>query len=248
MNEPSSPAACKETRTVAIVQSNYIPWKGYFDIIHDVDLFVFYDDVQYTRRDWRNRNRIKTPRGAEWLSIPTDGDRGHLICEVQMVDPHWQENHWKTLRQFYAKAPFFERYRDVLEPMYIGTRWTHLSAFNQKFTQLIAHYILGMRTEFTDSRQYQATGTKQDRIVDLLVKAGATRYVSGPSARDYLDGAQLAARGIELVWKDYSGYPEYPQFHPPFEHGVTILDLLFHCGPDAPRHIWGWRNRAADSA
>jgi hypothetical protein len=230
-------------KTVAIIQSNYIPWKGYFDIIHDVDLFVFYDDVQYTRRDWRNRNRIKTPHGAEWLSIPTNGDREHLICEVQMVDPNWQEVHWKTLRQFYAKAPFFERYRGLLEPVLLGSRWTHLSSFNQHFTRLIAKDILGIGAEFADARQFQASGAKQDRIMDLVGKTGATRYVSGPSAKDYLDAEQFAARGIELVWKDYSGYPEYAQFHPPFEHGVTILDLLFHCGPESPYFIWGWRGK-----
>jgi hypothetical protein len=230
---------------VAILQSNYIPWKGYFDVIHDVDLFVFYDDVQYTRRDWRNRNRIKTPRGAEWLTIPTDGDREHLICEVRMVDPRWQENHWRTIRSFYGKAPFFDLYRERLEALYLGTDWTHLSAFNQEMTKVIARELLGIRTEFTDSRLLGAVGAKQDRILDLLEKTAADRYVSGPAAKTYLDADVLASHGIEVVWKDYAGYPEYPQFHPPFAHDVTILDLLFHCGPDAPGFIWGWREVAS---
>jgi len=230
-------------KKVAIVQSNYIPWKGYFDIIHDVDLFVFYDDVQYTRRDWRNRNKIKTPRGPEWLSIPTDGDREHLICDVRLVEPKWQDAHWQTLRHVYGKAPFFERYRGALETMYLETTWTHLSEFNQRFTRLIAEELLGIRVAFADSRQFQPTGTKQDRIIDVIVKTGATHYLSGPSAKAYLDADTLAARGVELLWKDYSGYPEYPQFHPPFAHDVTILDLLFHCGPESPTVIWGWREQ-----
>lgn len=228
--------------TVAILQSNYIPWKGYFDIIHDVDLFIFYDDVQYTRRDWRNRNKIKTPRGAEWLTVPAKGGRESLIHEVQLSDTRWQENHWKTLKQFYGKAPFFERHRALLEAVYLGRTWTHLSILNQYLIQLISHEVLGISAKFVDSRTYAATGAKQDRIIDLLVKCGATRYVSGPSGSDYIDVARFAQIGIELVWKDYSGYPEYTQFHPPFEHGVTILDLLFHTGSDAPWFIWGWRD------
>ncbi len=226
---------------VAIIQSSYIPWKGYFDIIHDVDRFVFYDDVQYTRRDWRNRNKIKTDRGAAWLTVPTDGDRDHLICDVRLVEPDWQEDHWKTIRHFYGKAPHFSRYREPLEEIYLGRRYTHLSDFNQTSTTAIAR-LLGCETEFVDSRGYEAAGAKQARILDLIVKAGATTYVSGPSAKAYLDAKDLAAIGVDLVWKDYAGYPEYPQFHPPFDHAVTILDLLFHCGPEAPRSIWGWRS------
>lgn len=228
-------------KTVAILQSNYIPWKGYFDVIHDVDLFIFYDDVQYTKRDWRNRNKIKTPRGTEWLTVPANGGREDLIHEVLLSDPHWQENHWKTIKQFYGKAPFFERYRALLEEVYLGRSWTHLSELNQHLIGLISQEILGVTTEFADSRIYAASGTKQNRLIDLLVKSGATRYVSGPAAKDYIDEALFAQTGIYLVWKDYSGYPEYTQFHPPFEHGVTILDLLFHTGPDAPWYIWGWR-------
>ena len=229
-------------KTVAILQSNYIPWKGYFDIIHDVDLFIFYDDVQYTKRDWRNRNKIKTPRGTEWLTVPANGGREDLIHEVQLTDTQWQENHWKTIKQFYSKAPFFERYRTLLEEVYLGRTWANLSTLNQYLIQSISHEMLGISTKFVDSRTYAATEAKQERIIELLVKCDATCYVSGPAAKDYIDVAHFARTGIDLVWKNYSGYPEYAQFHPPFEHSVTILDLLFHTGPDAPWYIWGWRD------
>ncbi len=233
----------KEDRRVAILQSNYIPWKGYFDIIHDVDLFIFYDDIQHTQRDWRNRNKIKTDRGNEWLTAPTNGTRQHLICEVELTDPKWQSNHWQTLRHIYGKTPHFERYRPFLEHVYLGQQWKYLSEFNQSVIKSISHELLGISTAFVDSRQYGAVEAKQERIIELSTKAGATLYVSGPSAKDYIDEARFAQTGIELVWKDYSGYPEYPQFHPPFEHGVTILDLLFHAGPEAPNYIWGWRGQ-----
>jgi hypothetical protein len=226
---------------VAILQSNYIPWKGYFDIIHDVDLFIFYDDVQYTQRDWRNRNKIKTTRGAEWLTAPTNGTRQHLIHQVEFTETKWQENHWQTLRHNYSKAPHFERYRPFLEDIYLGRKWKYLFELNRYLIEQISRQFLGIPTTFADSRQYQAADAKQERIIDLLVKAGATLYVSGPSAKDYIDETKFAKTDIELVWKDYGSYPEYPQFHQPFEHGVTILDLLFHTGPEAPRYIWGSR-------
>ncbi|MDN5753073.1 MAG: WbqC family protein [Nitrosospira sp.] len=227
---------------VAILQSNYIPWKGYFDIIHDVDLFIFYDDVQYTLRDWRNRNKIKTSRGTEWLTAPTNGTQQHLIYEVEFTDPKWQSKHWQTLRHVYGKTPYFERYRPFLEDVYLGRKWKYLFELNQYLIEQISRQFLGISTVFTDSRQFHAVDPKQERIIDLVTKAGATLYVSGPSARDYIDETRFAQTGVELVWKDYGGYPEYPQFHPPFEHGVTILDLLFHTGPDAPHYIWGWRD------
>lgn len=227
---------------VAILQSSYIPWKGYFDIIHDVELFIFYDDVQFTRRDWRSRNRIRTRQGLLWLSVPTFGDRTTRICDVELADPRWQKKHWDTLRHVYGRAPYFQRYQAVLEHAYLGSRWTHLSEMNQHLVALVARDLLGVRTTLADSRSFQAEGTRQDRILSVLRSAGASAYVSGPSARSYLDGKAFEAAGIELIWKDYTGYPEYPQLSAPFEHGVSVLDLLFRVGPDAPYYIWGWRD------
>ena len=236
------------TRRVAILQSNYIPWKGYFDIIHDVDLFVFYDDLQYTVRDWRHRNKIKTAQGAQWLSIPAGEDRNRLICEVTLDDPSWQAKHWRTLQQNYGKCPHFGRYREYLERVYLGSAWNNLSDLNQTLIRDISRDYLGLTTTFVDSRNFHASGHKLDRLLDIVRKSGATTYVSGPAAKDYIEPARFAEIGVELVWKDYSGYPEYPQRYPPFEHGVTILDLLFNVGPDAPAYIWGWRHGARSAA
>ena len=231
----------REPKRVAILQSSYIPWKGYFDIIHDVDRFVFYDDVQFTPRDWRSRNRIKTPQGPLWLTVPAGQSRNRLICEVGLEDKSWGKKHWDTLRHAYGKAPYFASFRPFLEHVYLERRWESLSELNQFMTRTIAREFLGIGTEFRDSREYAAEGRKFDRLFDLAVKAGATSYLSGPSARDYIEPERFAAAGIELAYKSYGGYPEYPQPYPPFEHAVTILDLLFQTGADAPRHIWGWR-------
>lgn len=230
------------SKSVAVIQSAYMPWKGYFDIINDVDEFIFYDDVQFTRQDWRSRNKIKTANGALWLSIPTGDDLNRRICDVELKNCQWQMKHWKTIVQNYSRAPFFPEYRAFLEEFFVYRTWTNLSELNQFLIEELCSRYLRIRTTFVDSREYGATGQKQDRLVDLLLKAKATRYISGPAARNYIDEGAFEAAKIDLVYKDYSGYPEYPQLHPPLQHDVSILDLLFNVGADAPAYIWGWRN------
>ncbi len=233
--------------SVVINQSNYLPWKGYFDLIHDAELFVFLDDVQFTKNDWRNRNRMKTPRGCEWLSIPVGKHLDRLICEVALPESDWAGEHWRLIEQHYRTAPYFADYAPLFLEIYLARKWATLSELNQHLIQMIARDILGLKTRFVDSRDYRLTSRKQDRVLELLHAVGTTRYVSGPAAKAYLDESRFAAEGIELVWKDYAGYPEYDQPHPPFEHAVFILDLLFSVGPAAPHHIWGWRTAPAPS-
>lgn len=229
-------------KKAAILQSNYIPWKGYFDIIHDVDLFIFYDDVQYTKRDWRNRNRIKTDRGAKWLTIPVGKDTNRLICEVAVDNHEWGLSHWKALKHYYAKAPYFSLYEETLKKIYLEMKWTGLSQLNQFIIQLISTEILKLQTVFKNSRDYSPQGGRNERLIDILTKANADCYLSGPSGKNYLDERLFQKANIEVTYKDYSGYPEYPQFHLPFIHEVTILDLLFHVGPQASDYIWEWRD------
>jgi hypothetical protein len=236
------PAAAAARPRVAVLQSNYIPWKGYFDIVNAVDLFVFYDDLQFTKNDWRNRNRIKTAKGLEWLSIPVGQDQNRLICEVELKDAAWQARHWSTLKQNYGKCPHFARYAPFLEDLYLGRRWEKLSELNHHLIRHIAHEWLGCATRFDDSRRYALEGQKLDRLLDLIGKTGAASYLSGPAARDYIEPERVAALGVELRWQDYAGYPEHPQRFGGFEHAVTVLDLLFNTGPDAPWYIWGWRD------
>lgn len=226
---------------MAVIQSNYIPWKGYFDLIRDVDLFVFYDDVQYTKGDWRNRNRVKTPRGVEWLTVPVGSDIRRRICEVEIRDRGWAARHWRKLQESYGSTPYFATYRPFLEHVYLGATWDRLSELNQYLVEGIARDLLGITTELADSRTFQPGGRRQERLLDLLTKLGTTEYVSGPAGRAYLDPALFRDHGIEVCWMDYAGYPEYDQLHGPFVHGVTVLDLLFHVGPAAPELIWGWR-------
>jgi hypothetical protein len=226
------------TKSVAIVQSCYIPWKGYFDLIASVDEFILYDDRQFTRRDWRNRNRIKTPQGTQWLTIPveTKGRYHQRIDETLISDPGWGGQHWKTFVHNYAAAPYFAEYRADLEALYESANDRRLSAVNRHFLESISA-MLGIETALSWSTDYEAEGTKTERLVSLCRAAGATAYVSGPSARSYLDDAAFTDAGIELAYFDYEGYPEYEQVHPPFDHAVTVLDLIVHTGPDAPRYM-----------
>jgi len=232
---------------VAILQSNYIPWKGYFDIIHDVDEFIFLDEAQYTRQNWRNRNRIKIARGAVWLTIPVGTSLRRRICDVELP-PGWAEEHWRKIESAYGQARYFPMYRSVLQKIYLETTWRYLSDFNQHIIRVISGELLGLSTRFRDSREFSLSAKSEDRVLQLLQQTGAGVYVSGPSAKAYLDPARFAQHGIEVIWKSYDGYPEYPQDHPPFRHDVTILDLLFHTGPDATHYIWGWRAAPSQSA
>ena len=221
-------------KKVAIVQSNYIPWKGYFDLVNAVDEFILYDDMQFTRRDWRNRNLIKTPQGLQWLTIPvaSKGRYHQRICDTQIGAPDWGEQHWTTLTHNYAKAPFFELYRPVFETLY-RERELSLSKVNFAFLRAVCG-ILGIATTISWSMDYRPLKEgKTERLVDLCKRAGGTHYVSGPMARDYLERQPFDDAGIGLSFFDYAGYPEYPQRFGAFEHGVTVLDLLFNAGPQA---------------
>ena len=226
------------SKKVAILQSNYIPWKGYFDLIHAVDEFILYDEMQYTKNDWRNRNKIKTPQGLAWLSIAVRQEHLHQkINETQVFDPKWNVKHWRTLAQNYAKAPFFRLYKDELEAIYNTPDFTNLSTINAAFIKAVCGW-LGIGTKISQSSDYQLGEGKSERLVQLVRDAGGTAYISGPAARDYLDVSLFEQAGQTVEWMDYAGYPEYRQLGPtPFEHGVSVLDLLFNTGPEAPHYM-----------
>jgi hypothetical protein len=215
-----------------------VPWKGYFDAINAVDEFILLDEVQYTRRDWRNRNRIKGPDGLRWLTIPVEvkGRYHQRIDETMIAEPDWGRSHWDVLRQAYRDAPHFRAVEERIAPLYLDRRFERLSDANRAFLGAVADW-LGISTRISWSTDYETTGTRGDRILELCRAAGASEYVSGPAAKAYLDEATFAAAGIRVLWMDYSGYPEYPQPSPPFEHGVTILDLLFATGDHAPAYM-----------
>ncbi|WDQ15649.1 WbqC family protein [Rhodopirellula sp. P2] len=230
-------------KTVAVIQSSYLPWKGYFDIIHDVDLFIFYDDVQFSKNSWRNRNRIIGPSGPHWITVPVGKASGRLIHEVELTDHAWQDKHLAAITNAYRKSRYFKLYIDFVTDIFTQKKWTSLSELNQQTTRDIATNLLGIDTKMIDSRVFSPSGAKQERLIDLLKQAGATRYISGPAAKDYISEQVFRDNNIELIYKDYAGYPTYDQGTKEFAHDVTILDTLFHCGPSTPQHVWDWRDQ-----
>ncbi len=223
---------------MAILQSSYIPWKGYFDLIRRVDEFILYDDAQYTKRDWRNRNRIKTPNGPIWLSIPVEVKGKYLqaIKDTRVSDPTWNERHLKAIVANYARAPYYRHYKAGVEELFLDCRALSLSEINFRFLSRICG-LLSIATRLSWSMDYELVPGRTERLVGLCRQAGATEYLSGPSARSYIDPAQFEQAGMTLTFMDYAGYPEYTQLHPPFDHHVSILDLLFNTGPDAVSYL-----------
>jgi WbqC-like protein family len=233
------------TKRVAILQSSYIPWKGYFDIIASVDEFILYDTASYSKGDWRNRNRIKTHTGLTWLTIPirTSGRFGQPIQDVEVHDARWASTHWKSIETNYGPAPYFDRVAPMLRDTYArAAAETHLSRISEIFLEAICA-LLGIRTRITHSSDYELRGDRTARLVHLCEQSGGTEYLSGPAAKAYLEVGMFADRGIAVRWMNYAGYPEYGQLHcPPFVHEVSILDLLLTEGPaGARRFMLAWR-------
>ncbi|OFX88778.1 MAG: hypothetical protein A2W99_04735 [Bacteroidetes bacterium GWF2_33_16] len=219
-------------KKIAILQSNYIPWKGYFDIINSVDEFIIYDDVQFTKNDWRNRNKIKTNQGIKWITIPVYNSINKKIRETKITNKKWNINHWNNLETNYSKAKHFVEFKDIIKELYLNCNSEYLSEINFYFIQNI-NDILGIKTKLSWSWDYNLVNGKTERLVDLCKQSNATFYLSGPSAKNYINDSLFKNENIKLLWMDYSGYPEYNQLFPPFEHGVSILDLIFNEGKNA---------------
>ncbi|MCK9236790.1 MAG: WbqC family protein [Thiopseudomonas sp.] len=224
-------------KKIAILQSNYIPWKGYFDMINMVDEFVIYDDVQYTKNDWRNRNKVYTRQGLQWLTIPVSQvNLEQLIKDTKVSDFRWLKKHWSTINQNYSKSKYFKEYKDIFEDLFLNCKEEYLSQINYCFIKAI-NEVLGIKTKLTWSSDYELVEGQTEKLLGICKQAGATTYLSGPAAKGYFDEELAKQQGIKVEWMDYSGYLEYKQLHQPFEHGVTILDLIFNEGPSATQYM-----------
>jgi hypothetical protein len=225
---------------VVILQPSYIPWRGYFDQIRRADLFIFYDDVQYDKHGWRNRNQIKTAQGKQWLTIPVHSKgvtEGIAIKDVRIDwSKAWTKNHLKALTFAYNKAPYFRDYLPLLESFY-DRRDECLADFTIETTILLSRELGIASTRFLRSSELPGIdGVKTDRLIQILKQVGAKHYISGPSARDYIEQEKFDRAGITLEYMEYN-YREYPQLYPSFDSYVTILDLLFMTGQNASKHI-----------
>jgi len=221
---------------VVILQPSYIPWRGYFDQIRRADLFVFYDDIQYDKHGWRNRNQIKTHQGKQWLTIPVHSKgvtQGIPIKDVRIDwSKPWAKSHLKSLTISYSKAPYFKGYLPLLKSMF-ERRDEFLAGFTIETSKLLVHELGFTSTLFMRSSELVGVeGQKTDRVINVLKQVGATHYISGPSAVEYMEPEKFEAAGITFEYMQYN-YPEYPQLYPPYDPYVTILDLLFMTGGGA---------------
>ncbi len=225
-------------RKIAMLQPNYIPWKGVFDLISRVDVFVFYDDVQYTKRDWRNRNKIKTKEGEIWLTVPVKGSGRQLICDVEIDNSkNWQENHYKTIKNNYLKAPHFKNYEYLLEEIYLKRTWEKISDLDIFATKIIAE-ALGLKPKWVLASELNVQGSKDgEKVIEICKKLECNYFINGPSAREFMDEAKFKAENIQLDYIEYK-YEEYRQTFKPFVHSVSVLDVLFNCGDEAKKFIF----------
>ncbi|MBP7749016.1 MAG: WbqC family protein [Aliarcobacter sp.] len=174
-------------KKIAILQSNYIPWKGYFDLINMVDEFILYDDMQYTRRDWRNRNKIKTPQGLQWLTIPVEikGKFFQKIKDTRITDKKWNIKHWRTISQNYSKAKYFKDYKDIFEELYLACDEEYLSQINYKFITTI-NEILEIKTKLRWSSEFEILDGQTEKLLGICKDCNADIYLSGPAAKEFM--------------------------------------------------------------
>lgn len=226
---------------VVILQPSYVPWRGYFHQVQKADIFVFYDCVQYDKRGWRNRNIIKTAQGPKWITIPVQSksaiSAGLQIRDI-LIDSNdsWKRKHLSALRNNYGKAPYFRRYESLIEDLFSQTT-SKLADFTCRSTEILARGLGVENTEFLRSSDLSVDGVRTDRLINILKHVGATHYISGPSARTYIEENKFDEAGISIEYMVYD-YPEYEQLHGEFLPGVSILDLLFNVGPKAANYIW----------
>jgi hypothetical protein len=228
-------------KKILITQSNYIPWKGYFDSIAQSDVFVVYDDMQYTKRDWRNRNKIKTEQGLKWLSVPVEvsGKYFQKINETRIADKNWNNSHWEIIKQNYKNAPSFKEVSEWVEGVYKNCNYDFLTDVNLHFINHINDF-LGIETEIKLSSEFNLDVEKTQRLVTICKELNGTDYYTGPAAKAYMNVVLFEKEAINVHFIDYSSYEEYEQIYPPFEHNVSILDLIFNIGLESNKYLkWG---------
>lgn len=203
-------------------------------MINMVDDFVLYDTVQYTKRDWRNRNKIKTKNGLQWLTIPVNTKNNYYqeIDNVQVSNNKWSQKHWNSIVINYSKTKFFKEYKDIFEDLYLNCKSTYLSEINYKFIITINN-ILNINTNIIQSSEFNLPSDRNKKLIHICKELNASTYLSGPAAKSYIDENLFKNENIEINWMNYDNYPEYNQLFSPFEHNVSILDLIFNEGSNA---------------
>ena len=220
--------------TLAVLQPGYLPWLGFFDQMRRADVFIYYDDVQFDKHGWRNRNRIKSTKGEpHWLTVPVRvNSLSQRIVDTEIDNRQpWARKHIGTIRQFYGKAPFLNSYLPEFEELIAGRRWDSLVDLDIAVVGLMCGW-LKLKPPAIRSSQLEIAGERSSRLVELCVHFGAQHYLSGDAAQNYLDLKSFADRGIEVIWQNYQ-HPTYPQLHGTFVSHLSVLDLILNCGDNS---------------
>jgi WbqC-like protein family len=225
-------------RTLVVLQPGYLPWLGFFDQMRRSDIFVFYDDVQFDKHGWRNRNRIKSPAGPHWLTVPVRHEGlGQLILEVEIDNRQpWVRKHVGAIRQFYAGAAHLKRYLPELEALF-ERRWERIVDLDLALIEQMCRW-LGLSRRTVRSSELTVGGERTERLLNLCLHFGASRYLSGDSAKEYLDVDLFARHGVRVEWQGYR-HPVYPQQHGEFVPYLSALDLLLNCGDESAAILSG---------
>lgn len=214
-----------------VLQPMYLPWMGFFGMMDVADTFVYYDDVQFSKQSWQQRNRIRSTSGdVLWLTVPIKQEHGRRICDTRIdSDSPWRKKHWKSIETSYCKAPFFKSYAPDIEALY-GKEWESVADLNIEMTETLRR-LVGVRSPriLRSSHMPEITGAKEERLLNLLGLIETDEYVSGPAAKDYIKTNDFADRGIKLYWFEFA-HPQYPQHIGEFIPYLSVIDLLFNVG------------------
>ncbi len=223
------------SKKIAISQSNYLPWRGYFDLIDSVDAFLLYDIVQFTKNDWRNRNKILTPFGVKWLTIPVGQKIDRRICDVDLPDTDWREKHIEKLYESYKNAPNFQLVMSQLEPVIGDISIKKLSDLNRRLIEKICQ-LLRIETVISEvNDRFLEYTCPSRRLVEICKSEGAREYCTGPNGLNYLNLDIFAQEGITVTVFEYQKYTTYKQlWADSFEEGLSVADYLFCAN--------GWNN------
>ena len=201
---------------IAILQSNYLPWTGVFKLINSVDKFVFYDNVQFTKQDWRTRNRIKTDNGNLWLSVPIQRQKLKTnIVDIKICNEiNWKKKHYKSFCQYYSKSKYFNEYKYLLD--FYLLEWEYLYKLNRYTTEKISR-ALNIDTKFYYSEDFEVSGNPTEKIIQVVNKLGGDTYISGKAGRNYINESLFT--DIKLEYMEYR-----------IENKFTVLDNIFNTG------------------
>ena len=218
---------------VTISQPRYLPWLGYFHRIAVSDLFIYLDNVQYTPRDWENRNKIKTDRGWAWLTVPVHARYKALIPEVNIDNQQiWQKKHWQTIRTYYNAAPYFSEYAQKILPAYEEIKWEKLTDLNLYLTKTLSDCLNIKETQYIQATELNVREKGSNLILELCKEVGADIYLSGSQGKNYLKEDEFLKAGIKIAYQDYH-HPVYSQIYSGFQPYMAVIDLLFNCGSDS---------------